>query len=545
MAIGWADVSDSTKAVCLYKCRTSQLKVQMRRQISQFKRLLARQRKKLKEEPNFSISFKIKLIAAGFDQATLFINGLIFLPFYLSYIGAEMYGYWLATGGILVWMGIFNFATITSQRVASAYGCKDYKRCACYYWTGLKIYGVLAIGVTLIGWRVSLMLPSIFDIPEPLDLQIVQGFQIAVLAVMFQFFGACAVSFVSSIERPGVLLFTSPAALVLQIIVVFYGLLNEWGILAIAVGLFAQAIFKTFATVLMASWYARALAGKAYSSSTVFMDYMDNFPSSCLRAIGSGVSFKMQPTLITLILGPNIATAYDITSKSVVLIQSVMGRVMISAFSGLSNLLSRENKVHAWNQIRKGFSIFQLCAFGAVIGYLIFNRSFVSLWVGGEYFLGNSITLAIGVGTLVAMCVAFLNLILMGSGDLKKGGYLTFVRTITAIGFAYLGINWIGIIGLPLALVVNEFFYLFIYKRHLSNLGCHLIQVRANDTYIWVGAIGVIAMSQYLSNLVYLQTWFRFTIWTITFVLLFFLLSAFLGRTKLSSSKKYRIMCKK
>ena len=482
--------------------------------MSPLKKLLVRQRKKLKQEPKFGLAFKIKLVTAGIDQATLLINGLFFLPLYLKYLGIEVYGYWLATGGILIWMGIFNFATITSQRVAAAYGCKDYKKCADYYWTGLKIYGWLAIIVILIGWGVSLVLPSMFDIPKPFDFEIVQAFQIAAFAMLLQLFGACSVSFVSSIERPQVLLFTSFVALVLQIVVVPYGLLSGWGVSAIAAGLFAQAIFKTFTTISVASWYAFALAGKARFSKPVFMDYMDNLPSSCLRAIGAGVSLRMQPTLITLILGPTVAAAYDITSKAILLIQSIMSRIVISAFSRFSSLLSQKNKTYAWSRIEKSFFIFQLCVLGAIIGYVIFNRSFISLWVGKKYFLGNSITLAIGIGALVSMYTAFFNLIIMCSGALKQSGNLSFMRAVTSIVASYLGLHFGGIIGLPLALFANELFYLFIHRNYLSNLGGNLFKLERLSLYKWAGAIGIIVVSSYLSSMVFFQTWTGFIIWT-------------------------------
>ena len=54
------------------------------------------------------------------------IRGVIMIPIYLQYIDSRLYGAWLATGSIIVLMGLsdFGLSSLIVQKAGSLYGKK-------------------------------------------------------------------------------------------------------------------------------------------------------------------------------------------------------------------------------------------------------------------------------------------------------------------------------------------------------------------------------------------------------------------------------------
>ena len=55
------------------------------------------------------------------------LQGLILIPLYVFYLGEHIYGYWLATGGIIGWLGVVDIGIggLIVQKISSSFGKKE------------------------------------------------------------------------------------------------------------------------------------------------------------------------------------------------------------------------------------------------------------------------------------------------------------------------------------------------------------------------------------------------------------------------------------
>lgn len=56
------------------------------------------------------------------------IRGLVLVPLYLKFIDIKLYGAWLASGNVIVWLALMNpgLNELLRQQVAKFYGKKDW-----------------------------------------------------------------------------------------------------------------------------------------------------------------------------------------------------------------------------------------------------------------------------------------------------------------------------------------------------------------------------------------------------------------------------------
>ena len=90
------------------------------------------------------------------------IQGLLLIPLYLHYLGDRLYGFWLATGGVLAWISMLDLgaSAVTLQRCAAAYGRKDLATVTSYFWHGVVVTaGVMTIFLIAI-FTIGFFIPS-------------------------------------------------------------------------------------------------------------------------------------------------------------------------------------------------------------------------------------------------------------------------------------------------------------------------------------------------------------------------------------------------
>ena len=269
----------------------------------------------LKQPPSRKKATVLRLITSWVDQANLIAIGLLMLPLYFSVLKAELYGYWLATGGVLVWISMVDMTSITSQRAAASYGRLEYDRCSAYLWSGLLYNGLLVCPLLLLTYWFSLNAPIWFLIPDQYVDGIRMGIMLAGSAIMVQYFGSIGNSFLNALQRSTWILIIRPIAGITQVLVIYVGIQRGMGVISIPAGLLVRNAIIALGALPCAIVYAYSLSRRVLISRVVFADYLRNGPSVFLSVVSGGISQKIQPTLITLFLGPELAAGYDATVR--------------------------------------------------------------------------------------------------------------------------------------------------------------------------------------------------------------------------------------
>ena len=84
------------------------------------------------------------------DIIYLIINilfAIILVPYYLKFISIELYGFWLATSGVVILLEVFDLGinTIFIDKISRHYSNKDYTRLIDYLYSGIFLFLILSV----------------------------------------------------------------------------------------------------------------------------------------------------------------------------------------------------------------------------------------------------------------------------------------------------------------------------------------------------------------------------------------------------------------
>src|SRR3989442_9948579 len=94
------------------------------------------------------------------------VQALLLIPLYLAAISPRLYGAWLASGEILVWMQAMDLGipNLMIQRIAAAHGGGDQRVAAAWSASGLFVLGLVAAVIAVVGAAISIAVPTVFGI---------------------------------------------------------------------------------------------------------------------------------------------------------------------------------------------------------------------------------------------------------------------------------------------------------------------------------------------------------------------------------------------
>ncbi|MFA6715988.1 MAG: hypothetical protein WCS27_11475, partial [Victivallaceae bacterium] len=103
------------------------------------------------------------------------VSGLLMVPLYIRFIPLDVYGAWLASGNILVWIGAIDpgLTIVLQQRVGFAYGKQDFRAIRDFVGCGLIISALISLFIIMLGAIAAFYLPSLLKLPVNVDASVI------------------------------------------------------------------------------------------------------------------------------------------------------------------------------------------------------------------------------------------------------------------------------------------------------------------------------------------------------------------------------------
>lgn len=454
------------------------------------------------------------------------VQGIFLVPLYLHYVGERLYGLWLATGGIIVWLGMLDLgiASLMQQRIAAAYGKEDSKGIGLYYFNGfllqLALMSILFIAAVILAQFLPHLLKAT---PEEASI-LVWCIILASFSLCLTILNYGQMAIFNALQRPlfpGLMLIFGGIITICVIIFLFY---QGWGLYAIPSGMLAGALSTFVVDIIYGISLVRKAGGHFRLDRVIMLDMLKLSPAMAVSTFGSALVGRIEPTLITLMMGPEVAVAFTLTKRAGDIVKMILDKFVGSVSAGFSHLYAEGDKQKAgriFNQLMTTcFSVGLVCLGLYVVG----NKSFISLWVGKEFYSGQIVT---GLVALSIMMLVFSNLVsyLLGAtGDIAKPSLMVGAEAVIRLLLMALLLPQIGVAGLPLAVVIScGIFFGIFYLRMVRRLSIGFANPRALAGKIGLGLL-VFGMAYWLTNIVQLETWVTF----IGFMAVLFLIMAVL-----------------
>ena len=399
------------------------------------------------------------LLAVGgyVNTGIVIVQGLLLIPLYLHYIGAHMYGLWLASGGMLGMLGLVNFgiSSMVIQRVASAYGQQDLPKAGAYFINGAAIYLGICVLYGVIGWVASIWLPQILKVANA-DAELLRHcFQLAVVAMSIGIFNECLRSLAQALLRPVVPMVGMAVGRILGIGATVWMLFDDFGLWAIPVGTLTAESIIFIVNLLNAMGLFRRLGSGMVLDRHIIRDYVRTSPALLMARVGNTASQEAEPLLITMFLSPEVTTAYMVTRRAADIVLRMLSVIVGSTMGSFAHLAGggdnmKTNRI-AINLLMLSFSLGAI-GFATYVGA---NHTFVSLWVGESFALDHYIILFIGLGFFARTFQGLLGQMLYGLGDFVHTSMVILLEGATRLILAVWLLGTLGVIGVPMALALS------------------------------------------------------------------------------------------
>ena len=400
---------------------------------------------------------------------TLF-NGLLIIPLYLHYIDASLYGAWLATGNILTWITIIDpgVAGVLLQRVSFSIGENNKEDVGLAITSGIVISGSLFFLALAAGYGLSFFLLDIARIDKHHGPEILNSFRIAMWGTAFSLLADTFRNIILAYQKTklhGILLYSVLVAGIFLNVVL---LVLHTGVYALAY----TALFKGAFTLLFAGIFAARLLRqhqiRLKFDRRYFVSFSKIFSFTFTSSLFETIANNVDLILVSRYLGSSSVTVLDLCRRPIRMVCSLANNVTISMLPSLPHLFGSGDQAKIKATVTRVWH-FIFWMSGLIIGgFLLFNHSFVSHWVGGRFWIGTTNNLLI-CGSIFLWTIGYnLSNITLSMGDIRNNALVTIVRSIAYIAALLPLVKLFGMPGAAAAFLVPSIIMVLYYPRKLS-----------------------------------------------------------------------------
>ncbi|MGE9291570.1 MAG: lipopolysaccharide biosynthesis protein, partial [Puniceicoccales bacterium] len=327
----------------------------------------------------------------------LIVQGIVFIPLYLHQLGDDLYGYWLATGGILAWFSMVDVgaAGVTQQRCAAAYGREDLQGVVDYLWHGLVV--MLGVGLVFTGLILffSNRITGWLGIPEA-DKTLVTGcFLFAAAGTYCYLFSLVFRAFCAALQRNEVHSAANFLGSVGAILVIYIALIHwDWGLWALPAGQFFRTSSQFLIVGLYSTYLLKRIDHAPVWRKATFRDYRQNTTALLASKASGNLVNSLPKILLTRMVGPEATVLYTVNMRPIEMAGAFINRANSSLFAAFSHYCG-DNSVSTNQYHRLGKKVawvFGGVATTTVLCYCVLNKPFIHIWLGPDQFAGQLFT---------------------------------------------------------------------------------------------------------------------------------------------------------
>jgi Na+-driven multidrug efflux pump len=359
------------------------------------------------------------------NTAILTVQAFLLIPLYLRYVGVGLYGAWVATGGLLVWLQVLDlgFPNLLIQRVGAAYGRGDAGEAKDYFHSGTVVIVMAAAVLAAVGVGLSPLLPSWMHVRGDDAVLLREAFLVGLAGSMLALISNAFVGLGRALQETGVLVSGLVVGSTLGFAVTLALLLAGLGLWAIPLGILARSTVVFATGIVFAVGALRRLGRERHGRVRVSLvrEYLTVAPPSGFGTVAYGAMGQGETTLIALVAGTDAGLVYSLTRRVADAANGVVDTIGFGSYGGFAHLVGsgEHHRVRAVVRELSSLRLSLSLLAGAVV--LAANRSFISLWVGKEYFGGDLLNLLVVVQLVVVGQSYLYNNLYRASGPVLRG----------------------------------------------------------------------------------------------------------------------------
>ena len=465
------------------------------------------------------------------------LNGFVIVPLYLIYIDLGLYGAWLATGNILMWLTIIDpgVGDVLIQKVSESYAKNNRDEIGKQLASSMILSSAIALLALSGGISLMYFIDNIVNAPSSIDIIVLKkAFFYGTIGTALTLFGYFISGALIGLQRSkeqglmgsikGIVSFTlKPVFLILG-----------FGLLAIPYSTLIGSLIYLILTSFVFLQIVRKEKIKLIFDYKYFLSYSKIFIYTFSSKMFSTLKDNVDLILISRFVNLEMVAVFELTRRPMKILYGFASRPAAALIAAFANLKGEGDKAKLQDITGK---ITFLSLAGLIFitsGFIAFNKDLISVWVGSDLFIGQTFNLILALFFMFKTFTYILANLTYSLGNIKGNSLVEILGNSIALILLFILGYFFGIWGIilsPFAVVI--FIELVYFPKKLSELigeSKNIIYSIGNSNII-VLIIGVICaiFFYYLS----VKNWGQLVLYSALFAIIFSI-SAF------SFSRKFR-----
>ncbi len=479
-------------------------------------------------------------------------SGILLTPLYVKNINIQLYGAWLAVTNIISWLSVVDpgFSNIIQQKVAFNFGNNNKKEIFSFIMYGLLTALVFSVIVYLLGYIAVLNLDGLLKFSGSVTdiTSLKQCFHLATIGTAFTIFCYSLGSATTGLQYLKSQGFFSVLINLFSLVLIFVLLQKQYALYAIAYGaLFRGLGYFSFNSILLVYALKREKIPITLSFSG-FKGYLKSLGFNYLGSVCNLLNNNISSFFIARNIDSAIVPTYTLSKNAYDISSTLMVRPSMAIMPAYTHLLGEGNQQKA-QQVFANFIKYFFWGLGIMsCGLLLFNQSFVNLWVGSAYFGGLGLNVLLCIAAFLLTITNSLSNFLISFGSFKKNNISIFIQTLVFIPLFFGLMEIWGLSGVVLAQIISLLAFPFwhnakqVYK--LTQLPKQLIQQLLKEAKLVGVVVLLTAILFYYWRIS--STWLGFGVKGLLMVLVYFIslyvLSASFNQIIKSRLQKFKLL---
>lgn len=414
---------------------------------------------------------------AIFDQSKLdivyiIINiflAIILVPFYLKFISIDLYGFWLATSGVLILLEVFDLGinTLFIDKLSRFYSNKEHSNLLNHFYSGLFLFFLISLFIFLVGIFLSFFLNTYFKLGE-FEYIIIKCFRIALFTTSLKIINSALINFGSSVLQPLKYSLVKIISTIISLFLVVILLKNNFGLLSLAYGYLIQQIISLISNAVISLFVVSNITNKFFGKiqKVIIADYIKN-SKYLFTSKASDIAVKsIEPIFIASSLGPKVSSIYILSKKASDIIYQIINVFTNSSFPSLISI-NENNSLEAKYKLDLFSNSIYFLSTICFSFYIILNNYFLFFWVGEEFLISEISVILFGTSSFLMVLMQYKIILEYSKNNIQRTSRILIFESILRTLLFYLFIKIFGFNGGPLSVIISVLSFLFLVNKRL------------------------------------------------------------------------------
>ena len=401
-----------------------------------------------------SINAKKNIVGTFFLRGISILVSFILVPLTINYLDTTEYGIWLTLSSILLWIDFFDIGIGHGlrNRLAEALTVKDYKLGKQYVSSAFAFLSILSVGM----YVVFLFINPFLNWDKILNIDVESGRKMSDLVTWVA--GFFCLRFIFKIvgiilvadQKPAKDTLLNVIANIISFIIIYILTKTTDG------SLFLTALSLSCTTPLVFAVASIYLFKKdrykkiAPSFKDVKVKYLNNLLGLGMKFFIIQLSclliFSSTNFIIIQFFGPEEVTIYNIAYKYFSILIIVFTIIVTPLWTAFTDAYANKDLIWIKNTTNKIKIIFLISTVLTVI-FILFANFFYKIWVGDSIKIPFSVTLSVGIYTILYNLLSTYNYVVNGVGKVYVQMIISILTLIIYLPIAFIFSKLFGLSG--------------------------------------------------------------------------------------------------